>query len=535
MVDNFDYLVIGSGIAGLSYALRVAETGTVAIVTKKGDTDSSTNRAQGGIAAVMDSNDSFEEHIRDTLKTGCGLSHKDAVVVLVKEGPSRVIELFEMGVAFTFKGKEKKFHLGREGGHSVNRIVHAKDFTGQAVETVLVDACKAHPNIRFYENHHAIDLATINDDKECLGAAVLDSHDRTVREFRAKITLLCTGGIGKIYLHSTNPSIATGDGIAMAYRAGATLGNLEFMQFHPTTLYHPEANSFLISEAVRGYGGILKNKSGQRFMQRYHPDAELAPRDVVARAIDSEMKMHGDPCVYLDVSQFNAEELKNEFPLIYENCLKYKIDITKDPIPVVPAAHYICGGVITDLNGRTSIERLYATGEVAMTGVHGANRLASNSLLEAVVFSHRAAKHASDEIKKHASPEDFPSLYSGQVGYDKEEILIKHDMIEIQRLMWDYVGIVRSNMRLKRAHERVNIIAEDVETFYDTEPLTESLIELRNVATVSSLVVNCALNRKESRGLHFNIDYPESDDVNWMHDTLISRAGIQSGGLGMVH
>ena len=538
MPDNFDFLIIGSGIAGLSFALKVAETGSVAIVTKKKDTESSTNLAQGGIAAVFDPKDSFEDHIRDTLKVGSGLSHPDAVETVVREGPQRVLELANLGVDFTpsiDSAPKPEFDLGREGGHTVNRIVHAHDFTGQAVEKVLVNACKKHPNIHLFENHYALDLLTLDDGRECVGAAVLSTRERLVKNFQSKITLLCTGGIGRVYLHTTNPPIATGDGLAMAYRAGATLGNLEFMQFHPTALYHPQGNSFLISEAIRGFGGILVNSSGQRFMERYHPDKELAPRDIVARAIDSEMKMLGEPCVFLDLTHLNPEKLKFNFPQIYQNCLKLKIDITKDLIPVVPAAHYICGGVLTDLNGRTSIERLFATGEVAMTGVHGANRLASNSLLEAVVFSHRAALHAKDNIVNLKMPAFTPRVYSGQVGYDKEEILITHDLIEIQRLMWDYVGIVRSDMRLLRASERVKIIADDVEKFYASQPLTESLIELRNIAAVARLVIKCAQYRKESRGLHFNLNYPKTDDLNWRRDTIISRKGLPDSGLGVVH
>ena len=538
MTENFDCLVIGSGIAGLTFALKVADTGSVAIVTKKGDTDASTNYAQGGIAAVFAPDDSFDRHIEDTIKTGCRLSHPEAVETVVREGPDRVVELFNLGVDFTPSSGGsggKRFDLGREGGHSINRIVHARDHTGQMVEKTLVEACEKHPNIEFFENHYVLDLITDSEGDECMGAEVLSSDQRKVVNFLSRITLLCTGGIGRIYLHTTNPTIATGDGIAMAYRAGATLGNLEFMQFHPTTLYHHDADSFLISEAVRGYGGILRNMSGERFMERYHPAKELAPRDIVARAIDSEMKKRGEHCVFLDVSHLDPDGLKRSFPHIYENCLKFKIDFTKYPIPVVPAAHYICGGVMTDLNGRTSLKRMYATGEVAMTGVHGANRLASNSLLEAVVFSHRAAVHARNCLQDFKAPEHKPRDFDGDVGYDEDEILITHDRIEIQRLMWDYVGIVRSDMRLQRAFERVNIIAEDVEKFYRTQPLTESLVELRNIATVARLVVKSAQYRKESRGLHYNVDHPDTDDSNWKHDTIMSSEGVLGRGLGVIH
>ena len=527
MDEYFNYLVIGSGIAGLTFALKVADSGSVAIVTKKEDTESSTNYAQGGIAAVFNPDDSFKKHIYDTMKTGCGLSHIKAVETIVKEGPDRVRELFAMGVEFTTKPDSEQFDLGREGGHTVNRIVHAHDFTGQAVEKTLVEACENHRNISFFENHLALDLILDSRHKNCLGARVISPLEGKVKDFTAKATLLSTGGIGEVYPHTTNPSIATGDGLAMAYRAGAVLGNLEFMQFHPTSLYHHKARSFLISEAVRGFGGILRNSSGERFMERYHPDKELAPRDVVARAIDTEMKRRGESCMFLDVTHIDAEKLTARFPMIYARCLRHNIDITRELIPVVPAAHYICGGVVTDLHGRSSLNRLFASGEVAMTGVHGANRLASNSLLEAVVFSHRAAAAACDVVKRIGGRKPPASNFDREVGQDSEEILITHDRREIQNLMWDYVGIVRSLMRLQRAQDRVKIIARDVEEFFRSEPLTESLVELRNIATVAGLVIRCAQRRKESRGLHMLIDYPQRDDVNWKKDTVITKKGFR--------
>ena len=526
MPEHFDYLIIGSGIAGLTFALKVAGSGAVAIVTKKGGSESSTNYAQGGIASVFDPQDSLEKHVQDTLAAGCGISRREAVETIVKEGPERVRELFSLGVDFTrtreANGAET-FDLGREGGHTEQRIVHARDYTGMAVEKTLLNKCLEHPNIRFFQDHYALDLLIDEDDGSCIGASVLANESRKVLYFSARITLLCTGGIGRIYLHTTNPAIATGDGAAMAYRAGVTLGNLEFMQFHPTSLFRRAERSFLISEAVRGFGGIMLNEAGGRFMENYHPGMELAPRDIVARAIDAEMKMTGDPCVFLDVTHLDSDKLIDRFPQIYANCLKHNIDITRDKIPVVPAAHYICGGVVTDLFGRTSMKGLYATGEVAMTGVHGANRLASNSLLEAVVFSHRAAKTAEKAVTEIKRTDYLPEKSYGNVGRDEEEILITHDRIEIQRLMWDYVGIVRSNMRLQRAAERVKIIAEDVEEFYQNAPLTESSVELRNIATVAGLVIRCAQNRKESRGLHYNVDYPERDDVNWQKETIMEE------------
>lgn len=529
MTKHFDYLIIGSGIAGLTFALKVADSGTVAIVTKKSGSDSSTNYAQGGIASVFDPDDSLDKHVEDTMATGCGISRRESVETIVKEGPERVRELFDLGVDFTrtrVENGSETFDLGREGGHTEQRIVHARDYTGMAVEKTLLNRCREHPNICFFQDHYALDFLVDENTGSCTGASVLANVSRKVLHFSAKITLLCTGGIGRIYLHTTNPAIATGDGVAMAYRAGVTLGNLEFMQFHPTSLYRRAERSFLISEAVRGFGGILLNEAGGRFMENYHPGMELAPRDVVARAIDAEMKKTGAPCVFLDVTHLNADKIIDRFPQIYGNCMKHNIDITRDRIPVVPAAHYICGGVVTDLHGRTSMNRLYATGEVAMTGVHGANRLASNSLLEAVVFSHRAANTAKDAATMIKMTDHVPENNYGNVGYDEEEILITHDRIEIQRLMWDYVGIVRSNMRLQRAGERVKIIAEDVEEFYQNTPLTESSVELRNIATVAGLVIRCAQNRRESRGLHYNVDYPLRDDDNWQKETIMERGEL---------
>jgi len=529
-----DYLVIGSGIAGLSFALKAAKHGTVAVITKKENTESNTNYAQGGIAAVFSENDSFELHVEDTLRAGAGLCNVEAVRLIVAEGPNMVRKLIDMGVNFTRSENGRKLLLGREGGHSRDRIVHASDLTGREIETVLVRKAKSEGNISLYENHVAIDLITehhlmnVKENRHrritCWGAYALDTEDKKVKKFLSKVTLLATGGAGHVYLHTTNPRIATGDGIAMAYRAGATVGNLEFMQFHPTTLYHPEADSFLISEAVRGYGGVLVTSDGRDFMRDYHPMGSLAPRDIVARAIDREIKKSGAPCVYLDVTHKDPEETKKRFPHIYSRCLSLGIDMTKEPIPVVPAAHYMCGGVRTDLWARTDICNLYAAGEVALTGVHGANRLASNSLLEALVFSERAFRASLETVRDWAFV--FPDVpeWNEENTFNLEEwVIMAHDRAEIQKLMWDYVGIVRSNFRLARAHRRVKLIAAEVEEFYKRTKVTPELIELRNIATVAELIIRCALTRKESRGLHYNVDYPETDDVNWRRDTLIKE------------
>ena len=535
MVIKTDFLIIGSGIAGLSLALKAATLGTVAIITKKEQAESNTNYAQGGVAAVIAPDDSFDFHIDDTLKAGAGLCHRDAVELLVYEGPTRVRELIDWGVEFTYKKQANKseLDLGREGGHSRNRIVHARDLTGRIVEQSLLQAIKQHPNIRIFEQHIAIDLITEHHLEQkpeqnhiplhCWGAYVLDENQGIIMQFLAHATVLATGGCGQVYLHTTNPQIATGDGVAMAYRSGAKIANLEFMQFHPTTLYHPTANSFLISEAVRGFGGILKTQAGDRFMEKYHPMKELAPRDIVARAIDAELKKSGNEFVYLDITHKNHQEIKTRFPHIYQNCLKYNIDITTQPIPVVPAAHYMCGGVVTDLQGRTTIHNLYACGEVSFTGVHGANRLASNSLLEAIVFAHKVFEDITHHVNSHSIP-SFPSIpaWNDEGTFNHEEwILISHDKEEVQRLMWDYVGIVRSNLRLKRALRRINLISREIENFYKKTTVTSAILELRNLVLVAKLIVNCALFRKESRGLHFNTNYPETNDSQWRKDTVI--------------
>ena len=527
-----DFLVIGSGAAGLSFALRAAHNGTVTILTKKERADSNTNYAQGGIAAVFAPEDSFDLHIEDTLKAGAGLCNPEAVKLVVKNGPERVRDLEKWGVVFSHREEETSFDLGKEGGHSKNRIVHALDRTGMAVEQALLEKVRKHTNIQVLENHSAVEFITEHhirgrrntktNKTHCWGVYALNGKTGTVDVYLAKATLLASGGVGQVYLHTTNPPIATGDGIAMAYRAGAAVANLEFMQFHPTSLYHSDGDSFLVSEAVRGFGGILRTRNGEAFMKKYDPQAELAPRDVVARAIDSEMKKRGEDCVYLDVTHIDADKLRKRFPQINARLLSLNIDMTKQPIPVVPAAHYMCGGVLTDLKGRSTIQGLFVTGEAACTGVHGANRLASNSLLEALVFSHLAYQSAIRYVESQKVTLPGVPSWNDEGTFDQEEwILISHDKREIQRLMWDYVGIVRSDERLNRAGQRIDIIAQQIEMFYKKTTVTPVLLELRNLSCAASLIVRSALFRKESRGLHYNTDYPRRDDARWTGNTVI--------------
>lgn len=547
MVIKSDFLIIGSGIAGLSLAIKTAQLGSVALVTKKRVAESNTNYAQGGIAAVQAEDDSFESHIQDTLVCGDGLCQEDVVRFTVKEGPARVAELIEWGVAFT-KSWEKGgadaltattgYDLGKEGGHSQRRVLHASDFTGQEIERALSEKIKANPNITVYENHIAIDLITTpspsaacppdRTKRRCLGAYVLDVEREQVHTFRARFSALATGGAGKVYLVTTNPDIATGDGIAMAYRAGARIANMEFFQFHPTCLYHGEAKSFLISEALRGEGGILKLRNGNTFMERYHHSGGLAPRDVVARAIDAELKKSGDDYVLLDMTHKGKDFLVKRFPNIYVKCLGFGIDMAKIPIPVAPAAHYLCGGVLVDEHGRTDICNLYACGEVACTGLHGANRLASNSLLEAVVFAHRAFTRIKADFaltgkqEKDGDAEAIPEWDASHVTASEEKVVVSHNWDELRRCMSSYVGIVRTNRRLARARQRVRIIADEVDEFYHRYQITQDLLELRNITTIAGLIVDCALARKESRGLHYNLDYP-SKSQQGARDTIIEK------------
>lgn len=553
-----DALVIGTGLAGLSFALTFAPHGRVVVLAKKAPDETNTSRAQGGIAAVSDPADSVEAHVADTLAAGCGLCHDDAVRLICAEGPSAIEQLVQWGVQFTrqatrspqtrmdttskgtryiqnsmdraSEGVRSLPDLTREGGHSARRILHAQDYTGRSITSAMLAAARAHPNITILDEHTAIDLLTTQshttqDDVRrtqnagrttaVLGAYVLDHRRGTVLTIGAALTCLATGGAGKVYRYTSNPDVASGDGIAIAYRAGAPVANLEFVQFHPTCLYHPQAKSFLISEAVRGEGGILRLVTGERFMAKYDPRAELATRDIVARAIDSELKRHGHDCVFLDISHKPAAFIRRRFPTIHATCLTYGIDITTQPIPVVPAAHYQCGGVMTDLEGRTTLARLFACGEVAHTGLHGANRLASNGLLEAAVMGIRAGHSA---VKMFASPQPpAPSHLplwdtSGTTDSD-ESVVITHNWDEVRRTMWNYVGIVRTDKRLARAQARIAQLQEEIREYYRNFTVTSDLLELRNLALVAELIIRCAQARKESRGLHYTLDYPGEDAV----------------------
>ncbi len=532
-------LILGTGIAGLSSAIKFARKGfQVTLVCKCDPAEGSTRYAQGGIASVWSENDSFEEHAKDTLNAGAGLCHKNVVEVCVREGPARVRELIELGVQFTRASNlpsgsmPPDFDLHREGGHGQRRILHADDLTGWAIEKALLEQIERHPKIHVLRDHVAIDLITEGKllkrwrkPGRCLGAYVLDTQSGKIIALGADVTVLATGGAGKVYLYTSNPDVSTGDGIAMAFRAGAHVANLEFMQFHPTCLYHPGARTFLISEALRGEGAVLKTVGGEEFMSRYHPMASLAPRDVVARAIDMEMKRTGDKHVLLDATHLTRKEAQRRFPNIDDICLKHGIDMTRSPIPVVPAAHYMCGGVLVDLNSQTNIEGLYAVGEVACTGLHGANRLASNSLLEAVVFAERAVEHAAATIDRKLGPRELPPSLpewnSGHAVPIEEQVDIAANWLEIRSLMWNYVGIVRSNRRLERARRRIEILKAEVNAYYWNFILTRDLIELRNLLTVADLIVQCATQRRESRGLHYTVDYPERDDLFFGRDTVL--------------
>ncbi len=508
ILKSFDVLVIGSGLAGATAALRLAEQRRVAVITKRSLEDGASVWAQGGIAAVLGEQDSFQSHVEDTLTAGAGLCDPDATRFIVEHAPRAIAWLSEQGVPFTLE--DGQLHLTREGGHSHRRIVHAADATGAAVQHQLYPRMKSHPNITLLDHHMLVDLITSQklqlSGQRCLGVYVLNELTDEIETIAATHTVLATGGAGKVYLYTTNPDTATGDGIAAAWRAGCRIANMEFIQFHPTCLYHPHAKSFLISEAVRGEGGILRLASGERFMPDHDPRAELAPRDIVARAIDFEMKRQGLDCVFLDITHKGKAFITEHFPTIYQRCLELGIDMATDPIPVVPAAHYTCGGILTDLHGKTDLEQLYAIGETACTGLHGANRLASNSLLECLVMATMASRHILEQPVQ--PPHSLPLWDSSQVTDADEEIVISHNWDELRRFMWDYVGIVRTDKRLERAAHRLRLLSEEIREFYANFHVSRDLLELRNLVMVSDLIVRSAQARHESRGLHFSRDYP---------------------------
>ena len=527
---NFDTVVVGSGIAGLSFAIKMAKLGhKVAIFTKKERSDTNTNHAQGGIASVTSGTDNFDMHVRDTLIAGDGLCDEHAVREIVKAGPEQIKNLIEEGVEFTNRDDGSP-SLGREGGHSKRRILHVKDYTGRAIEEALLKTVAALGNIEIFEHHYAIDVVTRSKtgklkegENDCVtGLYVYDTKGRKVKTVKTHAIMLSTGGTGCVYLYTTNPTIATGDGIAMAFRAGADVANLEFIQFHPTAMYSEVGERFLISEAVRGEGAILRNSLGEAFMGKYDERKDLAPRDIVARAIDSEMKRLGTPHVWLDITGRPAEELKERFPLIYSHCIEKGIDISKDYIPVVPAAHYMCGGVKTNLDGSTTIAGLYACGEVACTGLHGANRLASNSLLEAVVIADNASRAVDTYLKSETRCEgEVPQWKDGDVRNPDERVVLQHNLGELKRTMWDYVGIVRTTKRLERALHRLENLHREIEDYYWNFKVEPDLIELRNEVVVAELIIRSALARRESRGLHYTLDFPEK--LPMAVDTVLKR------------
>ena len=519
MVKKYDYLVIGSGVAGMSFALKVAKTGTVALVCKSKMEEANTDLAQGGVATVTNLEvDNFDKHIHDTMVAGDWLNDPEAVKKVVTEAPAQIQELLGWGVDFD-KNEKGEFDLHREGGHSEFRILHHADNTGHEIQVSLIETVKAHPNIDIYEDHFAVEILTQHHlgkivtrrtpGIECYGAYVLNQTTGEVDTFLSRVTLMATGGVGTVYQSTSNPLVATGDGIAMVYRAKGTVQDMEFVQFHPTTLYHPgDRPAFLITEAMRGYGGVLRNLAGEEFMQKYDPRLSLAPRDVVARAIDNEMKQRGEDHVFLDVTHKDAEETKHHFPNIYKHCLDLGIDITKEYIPVVPAAHYMCGGIKVDLNACSSIKRLYAVGECSCTGLHGGNRLASNSLIEAVVYADAAAKHATEHLNEYTWREDIPAWDDAGTTHPEEMVLISQSEKEVGEIMSTYVGIVRSNLRLDRTWNRLDILYEETERLFKTSKVSRRICELRNIINVAYLITRQAKDRKESRGLHYTIDYP---------------------------
>ncbi|MFX0044890.1 MAG: L-aspartate oxidase [Candidatus Hermodarchaeota archaeon] len=518
-IYSSDYLVIGTGLSGLLFALKASANGKVNLITKSSISNAATTNAQGGIAAVVSSDDSFESHVEDTVRVGAGLCHRDVVERFVRSGPDRIQELVDLGVEFTQNAGNDDFDLTLEGGHSYRRVLHVKDHTGKDIEEALIRGVRAESSIEIFEEHMAVNLFAHQN--RVYGAYVLDKNTGEVRRFTAKVTILATGGAGRVFLYTSNPDVATGDGIAMAYRAGASVTNLEFIQFHPTLLFSPKIRSFLISEALRGEGALLLGPDGKRFMDQYHKDAELAPRDVVARAIDNELKRTGAAHVYLDISFKDAEFIRNRFPAIYETCLQAGVDITKEPIPVVPAVHYVCGGVKVDVNGKTDVEGLYAIGETAGTGFHGANRLASNSLLEAAILAHNASEVSAEETKMDIPQVEIPPWDPGEATDPDELVVISHIWDEVRRLMVNYVGIVRTKKRLMRARDRLEFLNKEINTFYWDFHLVPDLVELRNIAQVAELIVRMARMRKESRGTHYNKDFP--DQSHEVVDTIVKK------------
>jgi L-aspartate oxidase len=513
---GYDVLIIGAGIAGLSTALRLADRARVALLAKVSLTEGSSQYAQGGIAAVLDSRDSVEEHVNDTLKAGGGLCNEEVVRYAVERGPECIRWLIDLGVPFTRESRpneESQYHLTREGGHSHRRIIHADDATGRASSTTLQQHVRNHENIDVFENHIAVDLISAVklglDHERCLGAYVLDRDADRVVTIPARATVLATGGASKVYLYTSNPDVSTGDGIAIAWRSGCSVANMEFVQFHPTCLYHPEAKSFLISEAVRGEGGRLLLPGGVEFMKSFDDRGEMAPRDIVAQAIDSEMKRLGLDCVHLDISQKPADFIRERFPTIHAKCLEFGFDMTSEPLPVVPAAHYTCGGIVTDRHGCTDLDALYAIGETAHTGLHGANRLASNSILECLVFAASASEHIAKRLPHLDASPPIPEWDESRVTDSDEEVVVSHNWDELRRAMWDYVGIVRTDKRLERAKHRVDNLRREIFDYYSQFRLTNNLIELRNLALVAELIIRSAAERKESRGLHCTLDHPK--------------------------
>ena len=531
---EYDILIIGSGAAGLSLALKLADQSSVAILSKNALIEGATLYAQGGVSAALDKHDSIESHVQDTLTTGVGLCNPEIVRFVVERAQESIDWLVNMGVDFTRSNESAKttspFHLHKEGGHSHRRVIHAADATGKAIETTLESRVRKHKNIELFEHHVAVDLITTHklskNRQRCIGAYVLDSQEKKVKVFRARNVVLATGGAGKVYLYTSNPDSCTGDGIAMASRIGCRIANMEFIQFHPTCLYHPMAKSFLISEALRGEGAKLLLKNGNEFMHRYDKRQELAPRDIVAKAIDHEMKRLGHDCVYLDISNKSAEFIEQHFPNIYKYCLNLGINISTEPIPVVPAAHYTCGGVLINKNGQTDIPGLYAIGEVSYSGLHGANRMASNSLLECFVFAHSAYKHIQQNLSKSDMPEKIPEWDESRVTNSDEEVVVSHNWDEIRRFMWDYVGIVRTTKRLHRAHHRIKLLQSEITEYYGNFRITKDLIELRNLALVAELIIKSALRRKESRGLHYTTDFPVTNNIDAPKDTIIESKKI---------